>query len=458
MTRTRIALLILLITFSISIPVTLADRCILPVTDAGVYGPAQKAIVSWNGQVEYLILSTDLYANVNAKVLEILPLPSKPEVQAGSFQSFQAIQNLMMKHMPRAATSQYKSGLEVIFHQKIGAHDITVVKATSADELSKFISNYTRSMGVSQPSIREGTAQIISEYLTRSYNYWVFDLVDLYSTTRSVEPIIYKFQSPSLYYPMKVSATTKGPTEIILYLITANQITETVIPPKMRMAHYVPADQPIQFQVTHDELATIDKEVASLFGPVMLIYPPSPAAWFTAIKYEGDLEDLDFDLEIPQRSTPCRSIKLSTDKTQYNLDDPVKMTIGFTHLLPKCAETTVVHFHQARLEVLDANGKTVQTWQWRTNNELHQTVNWKTEKADHYTVRASSWWNGENLEVEDQLTIAITTPTSPPQDILPHDFGIQWLLYGVLIAVACILTGATITYLLLRPRLPKKQI
>ncbi len=455
MAKTRIALLILLIMLAISIPVTLADRCILPVTDADVYGPAQKAIIAWNGQVECLILSTDLYASTDAKVLEILPLPSKPEVLAGSFQSFQAIQNLMMKHMPRAAASQYKAGLEVVFHKRIGAHDITVVKATSVDELSKFISDYTRKMGVAQPSIQEGTAQIISEYLTRGYNYWVFDLVDLYSTASSLEPITYKFQSPSLYYPMKVSATAKGTTEIILYLITPHQIAETAIPPKMRLAHYIPTDQPIQFQVTHDELATIDKEVASLFGPVILIYPPPPTAWFTAIKYEGNLNDLDFDLEIPQRSTPCRSIKLSTDKTQYNLGEPVKIAIDFTHLLPKCSEIAIVHFHQIRLEVLDANGKTVQAWQWRTNNDLHQTVNWKAGKADHYTVKASSWWNGKNLEIEDQLTITITTPTSPPKDIFLRDFQVQWLLYGVLIAITCILTGAAITYLLLRARLQK---
>jgi hypothetical protein len=411
--------------------------------------------MAWNGQVEYLILSTDLYASADTKVLEILPLPSNPEVQAGSFQTFQAVQDLMMKYLPRAVSSEYKSGLEVVLHEKIGAHDIMVVHATSVDELGKFISDYTRKMGVAQPSIREETIQIISGYLARGYNYWVFDLVDLYSTASSVEPITYKFQSSSLYYPLKVSATAKGTTEIILYLITPDQIDEAAIPPKMRLARYLPTDQPIQFQVTHDELATIDEEVVSLFGQVLPIYPPPPAAWFTAIKYEGDLNDLDFDLEIPQRSTPCRSIRVTTDKTQYNLGEPVEITIDFTHLLPECAEIMVVHSHQIRLEILDSNGETVQSWQWQTDNDFRQTVTWKVEKADYYTVKASSWWNGQDLEIEDSLAITVTTPPSPPIDILPHNFGIQWLLYGVIIAIVCILIGATITYLLLRPRFSK---
>ncbi len=455
MSKSSLAPLILLVMLSISTPMTFADRCILPVTDADVYGPGQKAIIVWNGQVEYLILSTDLYASSDTKVLEILPLPSNPEVQAGDFQSFEAIQDLMTKNMPRAVTSDYKAGLEVLFHKKIGAHDITVVHATSVDELSRFISEYTGKMGVAQPRIREETIQIISEYLAREYNYWVFDLVDLYSTASSLEPITYKFQSPSLYYPLKVSTTAKGTTEIILYLITPDQIDETMIPPKMRLACYLPTDQPIQFQVTHDELATIDKEVVSLFGEVILIYPPPPAAWFTAIKYEGDLSDLDFDLEIPERSMPCRSIKVSTDKAEYNLGELVKITVDFTHLLPECAEIMVVHSHQIRLEVVDSSGEVVRSWQWQTDNDLHETVTWKPEKADYYTLRASSWWNGQELEIEDQSTITVTTPPSSPEDIVPHDLGIQWLVYGVIIAIVCILIGATITYLLLRPRLPK---
>ena len=113
MSKSSLAPLILLVMLSISTPMTFADRCILPVTDADVYGPGQKAIIAWNGQVEYLILSTDLYASSDTKVLEILPLPSNPEVQAGDFQSFEAIQDLMTKNMPRAVTSDYKAGLEL---------------------------------------------------------------------------------------------------------------------------------------------------------------------------------------------------------------------------------------------------------------------------------------------------------------------------------------------------------
>jgi hypothetical protein len=146
-------MLILLTTVCYSTPATRADRCILPTSDADVYGPGQKAIVAWNGEVERLILSTDLYASADTRVLEVLPLPSKPNVEEGTSGSFEAIQNLMMKNLPRAAGAEEKARLEIVFHEWIGAHDVTVVRATSAEDLSRFIADYARVMNVPQPGI-----------------------------------------------------------------------------------------------------------------------------------------------------------------------------------------------------------------------------------------------------------------------------------------------------------------
>jgi len=454
-TVTISSILVILI-LPLSLPLAHADRCILPTADVDVYGPGQKAIIAWNGETELLILSTDLYASADTKVLEVLPLPSEPSVEKGRFESFEVVQRLMMEKMPRVAVPSYKGGLEIVFHEKIGAHDITVVKAISIKELSEFILDYTRKMGIAQLDIGESAAEIFSDYLTRGFDYWVFDLVDLYSTARSIEPIVYRFQSPSLYYPLKVSATAKGPTEIILYLIAPQPIGEDSIPSKMRVARYLPSDQIIRFEVSHDELAAVDEDISSLF-PMTLSYPPLPAAWFTAIKYEGDSSELDFDLEIyPSNGIPphppCRSIEVSTDKTQYDFGETVEIVVDYVHLLPDCAEVQVVHFHQIRLEVLDSAGETIQMWQWETKGDLYRTVAWRSERTGDYTMRASSWWNGERSEVEDQTAITISSTSPPPPYVVSMGSEVRWLLYGVIIAVVCIFIGATLTYLLLRKR------
>lgn len=222
----------------------------------------------------------------------------------------------------------------------------------------------------------------------------------------------------------------------------------------MRVARYLPSDNMIQFQVSHEELATIEKGISNLF-PVQLVYPAFPAAWFTAVKYEGELSDLDFDLEIYRSSEvpphpPCRSIKVSADKTQYSFGETVEIAVDHIHLLPECAEVTVVHFHQIRLEVLNSAGEAIQSWQWETNRDLYKTVSWRPEKAGDYTVRASSWWNGETPEVEDQAAITVSTVTPPPPSVIPDDSEVRWLIYGVIIAAVCIFIGASLAYLLLR--------
>lgn len=444
---------IVLILFA-TIPLIHADRCILPITDVDVYGPGQKAIITWNGETERLILSTDLYASTDAQVLEILPLPSKPSVEKGSFESFEAVQRLMMENMPEADAAtgrEFGKGLEIVFHKRIGPHDITVVKATSVEELHEFMINYIQKMGLSHhPSIREETRLILQDYLIRGFNFWVFDLVDLYSTARSIEPIVYEFKSQTLYYPMKVSATAKGHVEIILYLITPEGIGEDEIPAKMKMARYLPSDKVIQFQVSHDDLATIDGGISSLFESRPLVCPSFPAAHLTAVKYEGKLSDLDFDLEIPLRPVSCRSIKVGTDKTQYDIGETVKITLDFVHLMPGCFEIEILHFHKIRLKVFGSSGGLIQSWQWNVNDDLHKTIKWKPVKEGEYIIIASSWWDDEKQEVEDQNVITVSSIISPPPSIISVGSEVRWLLYGVIIAVACILLGSGLAYLLLR--------
>lgn len=359
---------------------------------------------------------------------------------------------MMMNNLPRVTIPEKElRGFEIVFHERIGAHDITVVKATSIDELINFILDYAQKIGVTQmPSLDGKARNILQDYSRRGFNYSVLDFVDIYSTPRTIEPIVYEFRSPSLYYPLKVSATTKGRTEVILYLITPEPIGEEGIPAKMRLVRYQPIDQVIQFQLSSHDLSTIDPKLTELF-PVA----DGPAAWFTPVKYEGELSDLDFDFELSPRLTPCRSIEVATDKTEYEIGENVRITVHFSHLLPDCAEIQVVHFHRVLLEVRDSSGAKLHSWQWVTDGDISETVSWSAHEPNTYTITASSWWNGEKLEVEDQAAIRVTSE-GPPNLVWPS-MEIQWLLHGVIIAIVCILIGAGMAYLLLRPKPAKNQ-
>ena len=70
-------------------PCVNADRGMIPVIEGvSIYEPGQKAILAWNGREEIMILSTDVSSSEETLVVEILPLPSKPVVEAASFDSF----------------------------------------------------------------------------------------------------------------------------------------------------------------------------------------------------------------------------------------------------------------------------------------------------------------------------------------------------------------------------------
>ncbi|MEM3060953.1 MAG: hypothetical protein QW265_00925, partial [Candidatus Bathyarchaeia archaeon] len=254
--------------------------------------------------------------------------------------------------------------------------------------------------------------------------------------------------------PMKISSTAIGYTRIILYLITPEAIKEDSIPSKMQIARYSPSDQIIQFQVSHKELEMIDKGISLLFGPIPLVYPQPPAAWLTTIKYEGDLSDLDFDLGIhPPIPEPikCRSIKVNTNKAQYDLGEAVEINIHYVHLLPGCAEIQVLHYHEIRLEILDEDGNEVYNWAHRTQEDFYETIFWTPKKQGVYTITASSWWNGEKLEVSDEASVQVVSPKHPEPSIEPID-PFRWILYGAILATVCILVGIVIAYFLLEKR------
>ena len=93
---------------SITISPVVADRgVIVPSIDIPVFESEQKAIVAWNGSVETMIISTDVYATENSTALEILPLPSYPgNITMGDLESFNQTQNLIELHTPTTVTNE----------------------------------------------------------------------------------------------------------------------------------------------------------------------------------------------------------------------------------------------------------------------------------------------------------------------------------------------------------------
>lgn len=286
----------------LTLPTVAADRGGLSLSpDVSIYEPGQKAIVAWNGYEEILILSTDVHASKGTLILEMLPLPSNPrEVKEASFESFVAVQRLIWEHTPPPGFSDgflgrgRAEGVEVVFHEKIGSHDITIVKASNASELAEWAEGFLRDNGIDQKVSFQEFEPIIEDYMAEGFQFFVLDLIEVSSKKNSVEPILYRFETNFLYYPLKISTSFSGDTKITLFLITKTRL-EGAIPhyPFKTAFYHGSVLKPIRFKLTNAELSSVDAKVGELF---------EDSAWLTVLEYEGAMDKLTKDLVIMEGS------------------------------------------------------------------------------------------------------------------------------------------------------------
>ena len=286
--------------------------------DVSVYEPGQKAILAWNGHEEIMILSTDVASSEETLVVEILPLPSKPAVEAASFLSFEEIQRLVwnegLNMFWYGTEGQARSGsVEVVFHEEIGAHNITVVTASITSELGSWIEDFLEDSGVEYEVSLGSFESVIEGYMDRGFRYYVLDLITVSSEEKSVDPILYKFNSDFLYYPLVITSPVGGDTEITLFVLTEDKIDEGYYP--FRKAGYnllKGSWKPIEFVLSKGDLSKIDLRIGEIF---------QFQAWLTVLKYNGQASWLDKDLMISATPTtePTVNVEVSLPPTMIVL-------------------------------------------------------------------------------------------------------------------------------------------
>src|SRR4030043_1417531 len=183
-----------------------ANRGMIPINpNARIFEPNQRAMIAWNGEEEILLLTTDIYASESTMVLEVLPLPSEPEVKEGDTETFAkaiALINRQMRTLSKKNGNGEKvqtPGGEVTFHEKIGSHDISVIHLLDAESFVDWVNKYLDSLGVGEVSISATMKTVISEYISDDYTWYVFDIIELGDEVITNEAIQYRFKTKYLY-------------------------------------------------------------------------------------------------------------------------------------------------------------------------------------------------------------------------------------------------------------------
>jgi len=277
-----------------------------------VYDAGQKAIIGWNNNQEIMILSTDKYVSKDAKVLEFMPLPSKPSrVEKADFKSFGRISALIGRHRPRAyfrpknggskrskGGANVRSSVEVVFHKKIGAHDITIAKTRDLDGFIEWIKKFVAKNGMQYHEADVKTLKpIVRGYLNDGYHYYVFDVIELTTDKKSIEPILYQFESKKVYFPLRVTQLSEGFTHIALYLFTPFKTdiwgTGTGFVSGFYTIERKPSyKHPVKFEIRPREMKKVVPEISKLFKN------HDAKVWFSTAKFDGETSRLTRDFII----------------------------------------------------------------------------------------------------------------------------------------------------------------
>ena len=306
--RALVSILILVLAVLIFVHLPLyADKGSIPFNaNVQIFEPNQRAMIAWNGYEEILLLTTDLYASESTKVLEVIPLPSEPVVTKGDIEVFWKAIDLINEKLAvpyRLSTSRSKTeGIEkgeiepageITFHETIGAHDISVAHVLNSQGFIEWVDNYLKSAGVENPQIPEELKTVIAEYLEEGFGWFVFDVVQLGREPKTNEVIQYKFITPFLYYPLKITRTEEGYTTIDLLILTPKTGYEyefTGIPEyRIDFLH-----EPIS--ITGQELQWLHEEMYVLFGRPTYVKKYEP--WLGIWQITGELSSFEDDLRV----------------------------------------------------------------------------------------------------------------------------------------------------------------
>jgi hypothetical protein len=114
--------------------------------------------------------------------------------------------------------------VEMTFQQKLGAHDMTVIKINDVAGFKEWVNAFFKKKGLPQKEPYPEVESVVRGYVERGIVYFAFDFVELEGPARSIEPLMYRFKSKELYYPLLTSNTFGGEGAINLIIVCPRTI------------------------------------------------------------------------------------------------------------------------------------------------------------------------------------------------------------------------------------------
>jgi hypothetical protein len=297
MKRQKCWILVFCFLYSFQGTLVQADRgAIVPVGDVNIEEPAQRAIIAHNGVREVMILQTDVKADKVTKVVEFMPLPSKPDVSLAPEKCFAELQKIIEAHNLQYviryrginAADAKGEAVKVVVSEQLGPHKVIVVEVKDANEFVKWAKRFFNENDLGTPRLNKKLREIVADYLRRDITFFAFDVVTLSPQKKTVRPLVYNFKSEELYYPLKVTNLYGGSGTIELLLILPHELhvsswwisASKKVREKVKGMTWFFRSTSAELNAT--EMARIDSDIAGLME--------NKPAILTAVKYDGILD------------------------------------------------------------------------------------------------------------------------------------------------------------------------
>ncbi len=209
-----------------------ADMGMIRASSARVHEDAQKAIILHNLEEEVLILGTDLAADTPTTIVRFIAFPSEPVVSLAQPDAFTAAAKLIAEnrlvffHYSKSKGGPAPEAVELRFHERLGAHTITVIKVNDASQIRRWANEFFRPEGLPPQERYAEIESVVDDYVKRGIDYFVLDVVGVTTQTRFIEPIQYRFKSEQVYYPLKTTNTFGGHGEIDLIVFAPRTLCQ----------------------------------------------------------------------------------------------------------------------------------------------------------------------------------------------------------------------------------------
>ena len=216
------------------VQVSSADTGQIHASDATVSETSQKAIILHNGTEEVLILGTDIQADRKTGILRFIPFPFEPQVSLAPDNVFETVAELLQKNklqflMATKGGATESQAVELLLQKKLGAHDMTIIKVNDPLEFRSWANAYFDKRGLPVKAEYETAEAIVDDYVQRGIQYFVLDYVEVGEVPHFIEPVLYRFASKDLYYPLKTSNTFGGKGGIDLILLVPGSMCKPTL-------------------------------------------------------------------------------------------------------------------------------------------------------------------------------------------------------------------------------------